>query len=152
MIEELHRTTEKQLFEQLCRILKKRIAEETHLAEERRKAEEARLAEEQRKAEELARIRMENERKDKIYDIAVHLYESTELSVLSEAIALLRHIEGWRDSGEQILRLEEKIASVKTELRRSQYRQDGVCQYCGGKFKGIFRRTCTRCGKRKDYK
>lgn len=41
---------------------------------------------------------------------------------------------------------EQKIAEQKN-LRRRQ----GVCQYCGGKFKGLFFKKCSICGKAKDY-
>ena len=30
-------------------------------------------------------------------------------------------------------------------------RANGLCQHCGGKFKGLFTKTCTACGKEKDY-
>ncbi|MBD5129241.1 MAG: hypothetical protein HDT43_04890 [Ruminococcaceae bacterium] len=32
-----------------------------------------------------------------------------------------------------------------------QWRQKGVCQYCGGNFANIFNKKCSRCGKMKDY-
>lgn len=31
------------------------------------------------------------------------------------------------------------------------YRTKGVCAYCGGRFIGIFRKRCIRCGEEKDY-
>jgi len=43
-------------------------------------------------------------------------------------------------------REEKRIAAEKAD-RRSR----GVCQYCGGSFKGLFVKTCTNCGKKKDY-
>ena len=35
--------------------------------------------------------------------------------------------------------------------KQKQYRNAGVCQYCGGSFKGLFTKTCAKCGKKKDY-
>ena len=35
--------------------------------------------------------------------------------------------------------------------RREHYRQEGLCQHCGGHFKGIFKKVCASCGKPKDY-
>lgn len=32
-----------------------------------------------------------------------------------------------------------------------QRRADDLCQYCGGTFKGLFSKTCTKCGRLKDY-
>ena len=40
----------------------------------------------------------------------------------------------------------------KEELRlREGRKQANLCLYCGGKFKGIFNRICSKCGKEKDY-
>ena len=30
-------------------------------------------------------------------------------------------------------------------------KENGVCQYCGEKFKGLFKKICVGCGKEKDY-
>ena len=30
-------------------------------------------------------------------------------------------------------------------------RKQGVCLYCVGKFKGLFTKTCEKCGRNKDY-
>lgn len=40
---------------------------------------------------------------------------------------------------------------MKEEQQAAQYRSKGLCQYCGGTFKGLFSKTCTVCGKLKDY-
>ncbi len=37
------------------------------------------------------------------------------------------------------------------EETRASRRAAGLCQHCGGKFKGCFVRTCVDCEKRKDY-
>lgn len=55
---------------------------------------------------------------------------------------------------------EQKTAADKRKKRgreedgdtlRKNRRIAGICQHCGGSFKGLFRRTCSSCGKRKDY-
>ena len=49
---------------------------------------------------------------------------------------------------------EEKAAALKRqeEQRERQRRRDaGLCQYCGGAFKGFFSKKCSSCGLRKDY-
>ena len=33
----------------------------------------------------------------------------------------------------------------------SKRRERGVCQHCGGEFKGLISKTCSQCGKPKDY-
>ena len=46
---------------------------------------------------------------------------------------------------------QEQIAKAEWERKKAEYRSVGVCQHCGGTFKGLFSKTCTKCGKRKDY-
>ncbi len=35
--------------------------------------------------------------------------------------------------------------------QQAQYRSQGLCQHCGGEFKGLFGKKCVKCGKPKDY-
>lgn len=49
---------------------------------------------------------------------------------------------------------EERAAALKRqeEQRERQRRRDaGLCQHCGGTFKGLFSKKCISCGMRKDY-
>ena len=46
---------------------------------------------------------------------------------------------------------QEQIAKAEWERKKAEYRSAGVCQHCGGAFKGLFLKTCTKCGKKKDY-
>ena len=41
--------------------------------------------------------------------------------------------------------------SFSLEVRRIKFRENGLCQYCGNEFKGLFISKCIRCGKQKDY-
>ena len=34
---------------------------------------------------------------------------------------------------------------------QERYRVQGLCQYCGGSFSGLFVKKCTKCGRSKDY-
>lgn len=45
----------------------------------------------------------------------------------------------------------EKAEAEREEKLRANRRYDGVCQYCGGAFKGLFNERCSVCGKEKDY-
>jgi alpha-tubulin suppressor-like RCC1 family protein len=60
------------------------------------------------------------------------------------------------DGGEDVykaLQLIQKAREQRATLRQKQaFRKKRLCQHCGGKFKGLFRKTCTSCGKRKDYR
>ncbi len=83
---------------------------------------------------------------------------------------LLEDISGWKDADEQLefcntrieeLRLKEieekreqekKVAELKEKMnKQAQYRENGLCQHCGGKFKGLFTKKCLNCGLPKDY-
>ena len=48
---------------------------------------------------------------------------------------------------ERLLELERKAK----EQERQDKRNRGVCQHCGGEFKGLFIKKCTKCGFPKDY-
>ena len=39
----------------------------------------------------------------------------------------------------------------KEEILKKERRDKGVCQHCGGEFKGWLIKKCSTCGKRKDY-
>lgn len=58
-------------------------------------------------------------------------------------------LEGVRREEEE-LRLREKEQEQRDRLV-AQRRSQGVCQYCGGTFKGLFSKKCSSCGKPKDY-
>ena len=44
----------------------------------------------------------------------------------------------------------QKAEDGVLRIRRGR-RAEGVCQYCGGAFKGLFTKTCSYCGIKKDY-
>ena len=47
----------------------------------------------------------------------------------------------------------EQDQKVAHELfqQREWHRSQGLCPYCGGTFKGLFKKVCSQCGKPKDY-
>ena len=47
----------------------------------------------------------------------------------------------------KLLRLEKQ----KQEKQKIALRNNNLCQYCGGSFKGLFFKVCSKCGKPKDY-
>ncbi len=53
------------------------------------------------------------------------------------------------------LRIEREAEEERARIRRAEnkikYRQQGLCQYCGGKFKGLFVKICSNCSIKKDY-
>ena len=59
---------------------------------------------------------------------------------------LFDNIETFINECEQNKEKNREIMKQKTA-----WRDAGVCQYCGGIFKGLFTKKCTSCGKEKDY-
>lgn len=43
------------------------------------------------------------------------------------------------------------IENYKNRVKTENYRNNNLCQHCGGKFKGLFKKVCSKCGKPKDY-
>lgn len=60
-----------------------------------------------------------------------------------------RQEEETRILREKQLKVEQQ--RKEREVKMQRYRIAGVCQYCGGRFKGLFTKICSSCGKRKDY-
>lgn len=54
-----------------------------------------------------------------------------------------------KEKQEQAIKAAEE--KRKTEALKAERREKGVCQYCGGEFKGWLIKKCSVCGKRKDY-
>ncbi len=50
-----------------------------------------------------------------------------------------------------IAKEEQEEREYKEQLRRGMWQEEGVCQHCGGEFKGFFAKKCSKCGKDKDY-
>lgn len=91
------------------------------------------------------------------------LFNNIDTIAEEEAAALKRQeeeriAEAKRKEAERIAALkrqeEEKAAALKRqeeELARQHRRFAGLCQHCGGVFKGLFSKKCISCGVRKDY-
>ena len=62
------------------------------------------------------------------------------------------NVEDWKlfdDFGNLERERSQRIPEARQ--KRIDYRSQGLCQYCGGMFKGVFTKTCSNCGKEKDY-
>ena len=91
------------------------------------------------------------------------LFQNVETIIEEEAAALKRQeeeriAEAKRKEAARIAALkkqeEEKIAELrrrKEQRDKQQRRTEGLCQHCGGTFKGLFSKKCSSCGMRKDY-
>lgn len=45
----------------------------------------------------------------------------------------------------------EAREAKEKEIQKESWRRAGVCDLCGGNFKGLITKKCTRCGKNKQY-
>ena len=52
---------------------------------------------------------------------------------------------------ERKIKMTQSAKQKELEDIATERRWKGVCQYCGGSFKGFFSKICTSCGKKKDY-
>ena len=69
----------------------------------------------------------------------------------SEEHAEIEKKERERKAREEKERQEQEgLEQQRLTLERKR-REDGVCQHCGGEFKGLFMKKCAVCGQRKDY-
>jgi hypothetical protein len=68
------------------------------------------------------------------------------------------NVSDWR-LFQQLDTLEQESIDARAALQKREEeeriarerREDGLCQHCGGEFKGLFKKTCTVCGNPKDY-
>ena len=133
-----------------------RLSAEAIAAEERRKAEAARDAEKQWTAEEdriaEKRRKAEEAKKANIYNTAFATYtKSDDILLLTKAISDLEALTDSENARQLTQLIQQKIATITAEKQRAAYRSQKVCQHCGGKFKGLFSKKCSVCGKIKDY-
>jgi superfamily I DNA/RNA helicase len=115
-----------------------------------KKAEEE--AERKKKEEERLR-KAELAKQERLYSLAISKTESNDIFQLTEAIVLFETLIDYKDAIEMIARIRAKIAQLtaQEQAQKETYRKQNLCQYCGGKFKGLFNKQCRNCGKKKDY-
>lgn len=51
----------------------------------------------------------------------------------------------------RLIEEQERQRQAEVQKQQAERRAQGVCQYCGGKFKGLFTKKCEACGRNKDY-
>ena len=66
------------------------------------------------------------------------------IDTLNKAIKKLETAGDYKDSA-------EKLEKCRLWIAKIERRANGRCRYCGGSFKGLFVKTCSDCGKPKDY-
>ena len=156
-----------------CNVQKWKLFDDLDNLEEERKVKTKERSERIKEAESL--------KKNEIYSDAEHMAASNNIGDIEAAIAFFESISEWKDSVEKIRLCKEKIEAIQSEKKRKAeerkiaeekrvaeekriaeekkrieeqkvaYRQKGLCQHCGGTFKGLFTKKCSACGKEKDY-
>lgn len=126
------------------------------------KAAECREMGQQIKAELEAQQR-EQRRAGIYYEQKNRLEQSDSVQTLLNAAEDLEFLGDYKDAQELARQCREKAARITAEhkeredaearkkVQRAQWRNAGLCQYCGGTLKGFFSKKCTNCGKAKDY-
>lgn len=51
----------------------------------------------------------------------------------------------------EIRRKQQEQRDMEVQARKQRWKASGLCQHCGGSFKGVFTKQCIKCGKKKDY-
>ena len=132
------------------------MSAEAMAAEEQRRIDAARYAEKQWAAEEdriaEKRKKAEEAKKANVYNSAFATYtKSDDIALLTKAISHLQVIADSENACQLMQLIQNKITAITLEKQRTDYRNRKVCQFCGGKFKGLFTKKCSICGKTKDY-
>lgn len=129
-------------------------AEERRLREEaERKAQEEAERERKLREEEERKAREEAARKEELRKIQ----EENERRIREDQERIAREQEAIRKREEEARRAREEAErkareeAERLEKLKAERRVQKVCQHCGGKFKGLFTKTCSSCGKKKDY-
>ena len=68
-------------------------------------------------------------------------------SPIYDAPFVISVIENMENSTPEIKAVLEKCHRIQRPL----YIKEGKCSYCGGQFKGLFKKSCAKCGKIKNY-
>ena len=125
-------------------------AQQQRLEDELKKLQEYR-ADLERKEEEARQAELV--KKEKLYSLAMSKIESNDILQLTEAVVLFETLIDYKNAIEMIARIRAKISQITTQeqAQKETYRKQNLCQYCGGKFKGLFNKQCRNCGKKKDY-
>lgn len=106
------------------------------------------------------------------YNRALALLKRNDVASIKKTIEILDKIPTWKDSrtlSERYRRVLNTQRSTQTnhysnttrqqdvpkynnsQSITNQRKQQGLCQHCGGIFKGLFIKKCSKCGKAKDY-
>lgn len=118
---------------------------------------------EEMRRQEIAR-QQEEQRCEGVYrEQRSRLMESNHVQTLLNAAEDLEFLGDYKDARELARQCKEKAARITAEhkereeaearkkVQQAQWRNAGLCQYCGGTLKGFFSKKCTNCGKAKDY-
>ncbi len=80
---------------------------------------------------------IENERKLIEEEKQKEMFEKEQIRIKNEQIRIEKE--------------KETLNNKRIEEEKLNRRKQGLCQHCGGTFKGLFTKKCVKCGKEKDY-
>ena len=74
-----------------------------------------------------------------------------EVLMEQEGLIKKKEEENERQRQEDEKKAEELRIMIENDVKSTEYKKQGKCEYCGGEFKGFLTKKCTRCGKPKSY-
>ncbi len=88
------------------------------------------------------------------YLSAIELMQKDNILAYRQAIQKLNLDSSWKDSNQLIAICHRKIEELEERKKMEEIafrKRCGICPYCGGTFKGIFVKICSKCERKKDY-
>jgi DNA-binding transcriptional regulator GbsR (MarR family) len=88
------------------------------------------------------------------YDAVADLMSKNTIPDYQKAIDLLSKglvPNHWKDSEDLLAKCQQNLENLKEAKLKTSRKENGLCPYCGGNFKGFFTRSCAQCGRKKDY-
>ena len=106
----------------------------------------------QRITDEELKLELVNFKNQIIYNKAKECKAKKEYATAKASFSM---IKGYKDAESQAAECDRLEKQRKQEEQRQQqmalWREQKLCQHCGGNFKGLFKKVCTCCGTQKDY-
>ncbi len=97
----------------------------------------------EKKIEEMTRRTPASNNKPTVYPRQIEGIKKPNVPVMDE--------KKQREQERQSLALKHYQELREMEKKKAIYRNMGLCDFCGGRFKGIFVKTCVKCGRKKNY-
>lgn len=90
-----------------------------------------------------------------IYDTFINCTSLTTITIMEDAQTYLPEQAfigtPWLQEKQQQEKQQQEQQLEQQMLQKQAWQKTNLCDYCGGKFKGLFAKKCTKCGREKQY-